>query len=95
MIRSKGYHNNSRKWLRRNPEEKGKIDIKLFLQKFKQGEKVIIYPYSWHQRNIPSRRFFGRMGIIVGQRGRAYEVEVADGNKIKHLQLYPWHLKRV
>ncbi len=95
MIRSKGYHNNSRKWLRKNPKERGKIKIKAYLQEFNPGDKVIVYPDSWYQRNIPNRRFFGRMGIVMSKRGRAYEIQVKDGNKTKYLQLYPWHLKKI
>ncbi|MCW1291802.1 MAG: 50S ribosomal protein L21e [Candidatus Rehaiarchaeum fermentans] len=95
MIRSKGYHSGSRSWLTLSAEERKRNITRLFLQKFNKGDKVIIYPEPRYQRNIPHTRFFGKVGVVEGMRGRAYEIVVKDGKKLKKLQLYPWHLRKL
>ena len=42
---------------------------------------------------MPHPRFQGRTGVVVGQRGRAYIVQIRDGGKIKTLFVRPEHLK--
>lgn len=95
MIRSKGYHSSSRDWLTVPRDQKGRINTYRILQTFKEGDKVMIYPEPRFQRNIPHTRFFGKVGVIVEKRGRAYTVKVRDGGKEKTIQLYPWHLLKI
>jgi large subunit ribosomal protein L21e len=41
---------------------------------------------------MPFSRFHGLTGVIVGQRGAAYEVSVKSGNKTKMVVARPEHL---
>jgi large subunit ribosomal protein L21e len=43
---------------------------------------------------MPFSRFHGLTGVVVGQRGAAYEVDVYDGNKLKTVVARPEHLRR-
>ena len=43
---------------------------------------------------MPFSRFHGLTGVVVGERGAAYEVSVKDGNKTKMVVARPEHLVR-
>ncbi|MEM2817823.1 MAG: hypothetical protein QXN39_05010 [Archaeoglobaceae archaeon] len=47
------------------------------------------------QKGMPHPRYHGRSGVVVGQRGRAYLVQIRDGGKIKTLISRPEHLRAV
>ncbi|MBO6084350.1 MAG: 50S ribosomal protein L21e, partial [Candidatus Methanomethylophilaceae archaeon] len=51
---------------------------------------IIIDP-SVH-KGMPFSRFHGLTGVVIGQRGAAYEVSVKDGNKTKIVVARPEHL---
>ena len=40
-------------------------------------------------------RFHGKIGSVVGTRGKAYLVDIKDGRKAKRLISHPVHLKKV
>jgi large subunit ribosomal protein L21e len=42
---------------------------------------------------MPHRRFHGKTGTVVGQRGRAWMLAIADGNAEKIVIARPQHLK--
>ncbi|RLJ01613.1 MAG: 50S ribosomal protein L21e, partial [Candidatus Aenigmatarchaeota archaeon] len=46
-------------------------------------------------RGMPHSRFKGKVGIVVGKRGNAYEISVKDGRAEKMIQTFPEHLKPV
>jgi large subunit ribosomal protein L21e len=46
-------------------------------------------------QSIPDPHFHGMTGRIVKAQGRAYFVEVSDGDKTKHIIVTPEHLRRV
>jgi len=63
------------------------------IQKFEVGQKVhIVCEPSVHQ-GIPNRRFHGKTGTIVGQRGRAWLLQIRDGESTKTVIARPQHLK--
>lgn len=64
----------------------------LHLVDYPIGSKVIVLADPSVQRAMPHRRFHGRVGTILGRRGRGYEVEVLLGSKRKVLYLLPDHL---
>ena len=80
----------TRKKLKRSLRREG---ITRFIQKFEEGEKVVIYPEPSSHRGMPHPRFKGRVGIIKGMRGKSFIVEVKDGKKRKILVCRPEHLK--
>jgi len=45
------------------------------------------------QKGMPHRRFHGKTGTVIGQRGRAWVLEVRDGETIKQVIARPQHLK--
>ncbi|MCS7123190.1 MAG: 50S ribosomal protein L21e [Candidatus Aenigmarchaeota archaeon] len=85
--KSKGFRSRTRKAFKIK-EKKG---ITIYLQDFKIGEKVSIVPYSQSQNAIPHKLYRGKIGEIVGKRGKAYIVRI--GNKT--IFSYPEHLRKV
>jgi large subunit ribosomal protein L21e len=65
------------------------------------NDKVdIITDPSYHKNGMPHKRYHGRTGTVLGQRGRCYLVEVKLGNSTKilivgveHLRLNPVSVK--
>lgn len=67
--------------------------ITKFLQEFKRGQRVVIVQEPSSHKGMPHPRFKGVMGKVVEKRGKAYIVEILDGNKVKKLVSRPEHLK--
>lgn len=91
---SKGTRTKTRTLLRKKPRDRGLSPITMGLQTFEAGEKVnIIIDPSVHN-GMPFSRFHGLTGVVVGQRGDAFEVSVKSGNKTKMVVARPEHLRR-
>jgi len=67
--------------------------ITKFLQEFRCGQGVVIVQEPSSHKGMPHPRFKGVTGKIVEKRGKAYIVEILDGNKAKKLVSRPEHLK--
>ncbi|MCL2143472.1 MAG: 50S ribosomal protein L21e [Methanomassiliicoccaceae archaeon] len=94
MKASKGTRTKTRTLMRKRPRARGLSPITRGFQKFEEGEKVnIVIDPSVHN-GMPFSRFHGLTGIVVGQRGAAYEVDVYDGNKLKTVVARPEHLRK-
>ena len=94
MTLHKGYRNKSRQCHRRNVRDKGLGSIEKYLKDFNVNDKVdIITDPSQHRRGMPHRRYHGRTGTVIGERGRCYEVDVKLGNSNKTLILGKEHLR--
>ena len=92
--RSKGIRNRTRHKLSRKFGERGLSPITRSLQKFQEGDKAnIVIDPSIH-KGQPHPRFHGLTGTIVGIQGKAYLVNIKDGNKLKTLIIRPDHLKK-
>jgi len=91
MKRSRGRISKKSRVLGRKSRSRIVTPAKL-LKKIDIGEKVQIVPHARFEDH-PSPRFSGRIGKVVGKRGRAYIVEVKDGGKIKKIIATPIHLK--
>lgn len=74
--------------------EKGKISLKRFFQKFKEGDLVAVVRELSINLGY-SKRIQGRTGKVMGKRGSAYEVEISDLGKPKRYLIKPIHLKRI
>ena len=95
-ITGNGLHKRSRKRLRLDVSERGKIDIKKALQLFEVGDKVVVDPDSRVQKNLPQRSFFGSVAVVLQKKGKAYTVEVKQqGKSPKKIDLLPVHMKRL
>jgi large subunit ribosomal protein L21e len=92
MKASKGTRTKTRTLLQKKPRARGLSPITKAFQSFDEGEKVnIIIDPSVH-KGMPFSRFHGLTGVIIGQRGAAFEVSVKDGNKTKIVVARPEHL---
>ena len=95
VVKSKGIRSKTRKKFAKKKALRGRIAITRFLQTFENGEKVIIHPEISFPGNMPNKRFYGKIGKVVGKRGRAFLVEVMDGNKRKLVICPPVHLRKL
>ncbi|MDD7424209.1 MAG: 50S ribosomal protein L21e [Candidatus Methanomethylophilaceae archaeon] len=92
MKASKGTRTKTRTLLQKKPRARGLSPITRGFQSFEDGEKVnIIIDPSVH-KGMPFSRFHGLTGVVIGQRGAAFEVSVKDGNKTKIVVARPEHL---
>ena len=90
---SKGYRANTRSIMRKPPRERGKTGLSKILYEYKLGEKVVVMIDSSIHKGMPHRRYHGKIGMITEKRGRAYLVEIAQGNKVKDIITLPEHIK--
>jgi len=72
-----------------------RVAVNEFVKKFEIGDKVIIDIESSSSKGMPFRRFQGLYGKVIDKRGRAYLIEIKDGNKLKTIIANPEHLKAV
>lgn len=78
----------------KSPSQKGKISLTRFFQKFKAGDAVAVVRELGVNLSY-SKRIQGKTGKVLGQRGKAYEIEVKDMNKPKRYLIKPIHLKKI
>ncbi|VVC00732.1 50S ribosomal protein L21e [uncultured archaeon] len=69
-----------------------KLTVPGLISGFKVGDCVSIDSQSKYS-GMPHPRYRGRTGIITEQRGKAYVVEIRDGNMVKGLIIPPVHLR--
>ncbi|MFQ6094634.1 MAG: 50S ribosomal protein L21e [Candidatus Bathyarchaeia archaeon] len=93
MRKPKGLRARTRSLLRKNSRDRGKISTSRLLYDYKQGEKVVIDIEPSVHKGMPHRRYQGRVGVVVGKRGRAYAVNVTQGDAVKEIIVLPEHLK--
>ena len=91
---SKGLRRKTRNILGKTPRTKGMSPITHEFRNFEVGEKVnvVIDPAVHH--GMPHMRFQGKTGVFSGKQGRAYVVELKDGDKPKTVVTRPEHLKK-
>ncbi|MCW1296521.1 MAG: 50S ribosomal protein L21e [Candidatus Parvarchaeota archaeon] len=95
VIKSKGPRSKTRQKFKKEKLGAGKVPISRFLQSFNVGEKVIISPEVSFHKGMPNKRFYGKIGKVIGRRGKAFLVEVEDGNKKKIVICPAVHLKKL
>ncbi|MHA2035331.1 MAG: 50S ribosomal protein L21e [Promethearchaeota archaeon] len=90
----KGYRNKTRKLYRKKVRKRGLGSIEKFLIDYNISDKVdIIGNPSVHKRGLPHRRYYGKTGTIIGERGRCYLVDVKLGKSNKTLIIGREHLR--
>ena len=90
--KSHGLRIKSGRKLKKHVRER-RISIARALQTFEVGQMVHIDIDSSVHKGMPHPRFQGRTGKVIGQRGRAYLVQIRDGGSYKTLIVRPEHLK--
>lgn len=92
MPQSKGFKVKTRKLLTKKGNF-GFSDHLLAIEQLKKGDKVVIYINPRFQQNMPHRRYHGKIGTVIGRRGRSFIVNVSKGEKKIKLIVPPEHLK--
>jgi large subunit ribosomal protein L21e len=93
LRKSRGYRAGTRRLLKKEPRERGKIRISKLLYEYEPGNKVVVMIDSSIAKGMPHRRYHGRVGIIVDKRGRSYVVSVTQGDATKEIIVRPEHLE--
>ncbi len=94
MQASSGTRTKTRNKLKKSVRARGLSPITKGLQNFEAGAKVNIVIDPSVNKGMPFSRFHGLTGVVVGERGAAYEISVKDGNKTKRDVARPEHLVR-
>lgn len=91
------HHNGPRKKTRykfkKELRRRGIPPVTSVIQQFEIGEKVHIICNPSIQKGMPHHRFHGKTGTVIGKRGRAWMLEISDGNAEKIVIARPQHLK--
>ena len=93
MKKSKGFRAGTRRLLKKQPRERGKLRLSKLLQEYQSGSSVVIKIDSSVQRGMPHRRYHGKVGTIMNRRGRSYVVSVSQGDAVKEIIVRPEHLE--
>jgi ribosomal protein L21E len=88
------FRRKTRSKLKKNIKDRGKISIANYLQKFKLEEKVLLKAEPAIQKGMYFPRFHGKIGIVKGQQGNCYKVEIKDFKKPKVILIHPIHLRK-
>ena len=89
----RGIRQGTRKLYKKPIRTRGLAPLGKLLIQYKVDDRVDIIPDPSIQKTLPHRRFYGKVGTIVEQRGRAYMVRVKDGDAVKSLILKKEHLR--
>lgn len=95
MPSSHGYRVKTRQLLKREVGSRSGPRPDIYLREYKPGDRVLIITDPSVHKGAPHRRFHGKVATVVGKRGRAYELTVMIGDKLKKLTLLPDHLRPI
>lgn len=93
MKHSKGFRAGTRQILKKKPRQRGMFPLSKIMYQYRVGEKIVIDIEPSVHKGMPHPRFNGKIGEIIRKQGRAYIVQIRDGNKIKQLIVRPEHLR--
>lgn len=93
MPLSHGYRRKTRALMSKSPRERGKSPISRLLYEYRPGDKIVIDIDPSIHKGMPHHRYQGKVGVVVGKRGRAYEVQVTQGDSVKMIIVRPEHIK--
>lgn len=93
MRRSRGFRSKTRYKLKKTIRAGRTNPITKHIQIFNENDLVHIIIDPSVQKGQPHPRFHGKTGKVAEKRGRAYIVNINDGNKAKSLIVRPEHLK--
>ena len=95
MGKSRGPRRKSRAVMRKRVREKGKLGLNRLLANYERGERVVIKIDPAVHKGIPHKRYQGKVGVVVGKRGRAYLLDIPFKRKVKTIITTPEHLKKL
>jgi len=91
--RSKGYRARTRRLLKKEPRERGKLRISKLLHEYPPESRVVVKIDPSVHKGMPHRRYHGKVGKIIDRRGRSYVVSVGQGETVKEIIVRPEHLE--
>lgn len=94
-MKARGYRHRTRSLLRRKVRERGKTGLSKILREYAPGDRVLVRINPSIHKGMPHRRFHGKIGVIGERRGRAYVVNVSQGDAVKEIIVRPEHLEPV
>lgn len=74
--------------------EKGKTPLSRYFQRFIPGDKVAVVRNLSQPVSFP-KRIQGLIGTVKEKQGKAYVVEIKQGNQVKKFIITPLHLKKI
>ncbi|MHA2060482.1 MAG: 50S ribosomal protein L21e [Candidatus Ranarchaeia archaeon] len=89
----RGTRHATRNTFKKHIRDRGLAPLGKLLIKYSLNDRVDVIPDPSIQKTLPHRRFVGKVGTIVELRGRAYMVEIMDGNMKKTIILRKEHLR--
>ncbi len=90
--RAKGPKHKTRSLLTRKSRERGKTGLTKILHEYAVGEKVVVKLDPSMHKGMPHRRFQGQVGLVSQKKGRAYVIQVTQGEATKEIIVRPEHL---
>ncbi|HUV98190.1 MAG TPA: 50S ribosomal protein L21e [Candidatus Paceibacterota bacterium] len=94
-MKARGFRYRTRSLLRRRVRERGKTGLSNILREYALGDRVLVRINSSIHKGMPHRRFHGKIGVVGERRGRAYVVNVSQGDAVKEIIVRPEHLEPV
>ncbi len=89
-----GLRHRTRKVFSKSIRERGAVPpLSRILVEYMPGDRVYIVADPAVHKAMPHRRYHGKVGLVVGRRGRAYVVQLKVGSKTKTLFLLPEHMR--
>ncbi len=89
-----GLRHRTRKVFSKSVRERGAVPpLSRILIEYMPGDRVYIVADPAVHKAMPHRRYHGKVGLVVGRRGRAYIVQLKVGSKTKTLFLLPEHIR--
>lgn len=79
---------------RKRTKDKGKVSLTRYFQEFKIGDSVAVVRDLSHIFGY-STRVQGKTGKVISKKGKAYNVEIYDMNKLKKYFIRAIHLKKI
>jgi len=93
MRGSRGYRSGTRRLLKKEPRERGKIRLSKLLYEYQPNSRVVIKIDPSVHKGMPHRRYHGKVGTIIDKRGQSYIVSVTQGDAVKEIIVRPEHLE--
>lgn len=93
MGKSKGYRCRTRRLLAKRPREHGKMRLSKLLHEYSPGNHVVVMIDSSVHKGMPHKRYQGKIGTVIGKRGRSYIINISQGNAVKEIIVRPEHLE--
>ena len=94
MVNSSGIRRKSRSVLSKSIRDKGRIPLSRLLTSYEEGEKVVINIDPGVHKAMPHKRFQGKVATVVGQRGKAYILEIPQRKTVKTIITTPHHIRK-